>query len=969
MFDVKHLFIDHSAKHMSVNVEKQHGGRRTGAGRKKEEVAADLEESGVSVCREFVWQGGSKRLFAEAEQSPKPVRMFGGVEIAQHRKTKTSNPPACGFRIVEAFRRKTAATALTAAGLYRAAEQYHFDKDQRPLLVKTEERKRKFAAARDNGILPEGAPDDGAILFDAPSTISTIEAYIKSPDGSNTANYAVGKADAALGLYDTRLMCPRGIPGLSRPFRSYLCSDPELDNSADKTGWGGQLFDVDLANAYPTISLNFARAIDMDTPFLSSYVQNTAEWRRNITGIKNAAIVAHFYPDCTVPASEKCGTPVDEAWRVRAEGLIEEIRGLALVLVSDEDLKENEEAFEMFHTVLGDGKTPVSLRGSILSRLYARPERSLVDDGIRLFKRRGFDTVAICADGFVVRATDAARAMSKEGTARAEVERLLSEIKYSGGYKFAIKQWEVPEDLDLPPKNCFDYTHPTFGKLDWNTIFSKACVSHGTYPSVYHGLSRWTLIASRCMQVVSGRKDVVFKLRGGEAGDVVRDERGALVETSKVSSSYVRFRSGFDDAVFDYVSGNSEFTMSWVKSPSEGIHKTLSLTNHHAVVTENLLPTHPEFDPKRMFSVREPALATRHEAFRTMSDADALRISEPLVYHMRHVLCANVAGSLEVLCNVLVRSILGIRGEVVLVFTGAKGGEGKTMFFEFIGKSVLGDTAFCVRSGLDWVTARFNSPLIGKSLVLCEELDGADGKDPSILKHLKAVTTASTFRAEIKGVDEHVHETNIINVIGVSNKETPIPLTAGISRRTITVPVSEKYVGDFDYMSKLSAAMQNPMVSVALGAVLCRGLIAPVQPLTSPLRIPQQVLASELREDEEYEALPLREKVIYMHLAAMIHKAGKAWREVGPMETTYSDIFENANRYFNLRTDVAKDQVSVDTISKFLRKLGVPVTRKRVGGERERVITFVLYPPESAFRLFQPRYLEASLRTFETSFC
>jgi putative DNA primase/helicase len=138
---------------------------------------------------------------------------------------------------------------------------------------------------------------------------------------------------------------------------------------------------------------------------------------------------------------------------------------------------------------------------------------------------------------------------------------------------------------------------------------------------------------------------------------------------------------------------------------------------------------------------------------------------------------------------------------VMIALMSTKQGAGKNIFWNFIGRHIIGKQYFMVLNDLDQLTGKFNGVNENKILTVCDEIGNFGGAYRSNDK-LKNIITQDDQIIERKGFDAaSVADYN--NFVGFSNNEWPWKIESG-DRRHLVLEVSNEKVGDKDYFDRLA---------------------------------------------------------------------------------------------------------------------------------------------------------------------
>lgn len=165
---------------------------------------------------------------------------------------------------------------------------------------------------------------------------------------------------------------------------------------------------------------------------------------------------------------------------------------------------------------------------------------------------------------------------------------------------------------------------------------------------------------------------------------------------------------------------------------------------------------------------------------------------------MLTVLCSNRKDCYDFLLKWISNTIKGNKNNSCLYLKGIQG-IGKSTFFEFMAKHVLGEQ-LCLETGSDPIRTKFNEILGGKLLVSIEELENFSKSEwESISSTLKRMITSPRINLQNKGTKAY-ESNNMNNYILCSNNDA---IKDDEGRRYFILDVSTHRVGDEAYFKQL----------------------------------------------------------------------------------------------------------------------------------------------------------------------
>lgn len=175
---------------------------------------------------------------------------------------------------------------------------------------------------------------------------------------------------------------------------------------------------------------------------------------------------------------------------------------------------------------------------------------------------------------------------------------------------------------------------------------------------------------------------------------------------------------------------------------------------------------------------------------------------QPFIDHIKYVICDNNEELSTYVINWLsfIFQNPGKQNGIALVIVGEQG-TGKNFFTKIIG-SLLGCYVNLNVNRIDQITGRFNTCIENKMLVICNELDTADGKIKADYNALKSRITEPTIDFDEKFKPLRENSQNVSNFILMSNNVIPVRIESG-DRHYVVMKTSMKHKDDESYFSVL----------------------------------------------------------------------------------------------------------------------------------------------------------------------
>lgn len=183
--------------------------------------------------------------------------------------------------------------------------------------------------------------------------------------------------------------------------------------------------------------------------------------------------------------------------------------------------------------------------------------------------------------------------------------------------------------------------------------------------------------------------------------------------------------------------------------------------------------------------------------------------------YIKEVICSNNEEQFEFLKNWLICTVNGVKCDAFTWFQGPQGA-GKSFFWDFLIKYVLGDNAVLKTNDYHiLLPGQFNTIIEGRLLIVLEELGEADVMkllSEQLNQAIKAFTAQETWTIKTKYQSDRPF-TNCTNLAFNTNNNS---FRSRITDRRHNVPdVSDKYVGNKDYFADLVKTCWNDDVGYA----------------------------------------------------------------------------------------------------------------------------------------------------------
>jgi len=168
--------------------------------------------------------------------------------------------------------------------------------------------------------------------------------------------------------------------------------------------------------------------------------------------------------------------------------------------------------------------------------------------------------------------------------------------------------------------------------------------------------------------------------------------------------------------------------------------------------------------------------------------------------HIQEVWCSNKEVSFQYVKKWIINMVAGRKMQTCL-YLKSEQGTGKSSITEFLMYKVLGKNIVHTTNDPSCVSGGWNSELVGKVLLVLEEMPTASEHEwRSLANSIKHYITGKDFVVKEKMVREYVIANFLSMIINSNNNALPIPPD---ERRIFALDVSNKRVGDVRHFKKL----------------------------------------------------------------------------------------------------------------------------------------------------------------------
>lgn len=340
------------------------------------------------------------------------------------------------------------------------------------------------------------------------------------------------------------------------------------------------------------------------------------------------------------------------------------------------------------------------------------------------------------------------------------------EIQQVLGYSFTITQKDIKNTYEAPPKSANAYAKM---KADFE--------------------KRWFLIGATLNQICDDGTRLEHKM--AEAKVICANMMVNVLDPVKMTMKKVPFLT------------------EWIADPNRADYQRCDFIPNREACPEKV------FNLFTGFQIEEDVKEELAENG-AIDEKEQEVLIEPILKHLR-VLCGSedIDYALRWLANLFQRP--DMKSDVGLFFRDMGGllyeggGTGKNLFWEWLGKRLLGEKYYITVDDNSTLYGSFNSVFEGKLLTFVEEANGKDNH--SNIDKLKSNITKKSRTVNRKMMAQYESRDYARYIFG-SNNRNPLPIKQG-DRRFAMWDVDTTYRGDKAYFDALVEAMETRRVCVA----------------------------------------------------------------------------------------------------------------------------------------------------------
>lgn len=196
-----------------------------------------------------------------------------------------------------------------------------------------------------------------------------------------------------------------------------------------------------------------------------------------------------------------------------------------------------------------------------------------------------------------------------------------------------------------------------------------------------------------------------------------------------------------------------------------------------------------------------PSIKSKNDIYIEQYDRTSLDV---FLNFVKEVLANNDKKMFDYLMSWLSNIVKGKKNDSCLYLKGEQG-IGKSTFTEFLRDFVIGQD-LSLETGSEPLKSKFNSDLVGKILVIFEELENFSTNEwNAVSSVLKRYITSPVYRIEAKHLNSY-STTNINNYIINSNNDA---IKDDDGRRYVILDINHKYKGNHNYFGNLKSKCFN----------------------------------------------------------------------------------------------------------------------------------------------------------------
>ena len=425
---------------------------------------------------------------------------------------------------------------------------------------------------------------------------------------------------------------------------------------------------------------------------------------------------------------------------------------------------------------------PTNPIGSCVNMLYCEVENQCLSYMIEYLTRRGFvkDEGVLCFDGFM--------AVKNDKLDREILNQCESFILEKTGVEMPILLKPMDEEYKLPAY-IPDY-------IEYQ-------------PFDIHDPFNWCSFESKYREYeFNSMNDIIDKVR--------EDLARVFAYISGGAPKYI-IKTNAQTNPLELVDGRSNFTNLKFIYLVDGKQKRLNFKDFISI-NGNKINSYSDvvFDPSNTDeSVFNLYRGTQAIELDTLTPEDIKQI-EPILYHMEHILCSGEKQSYDYLLSLLAWKIAkpgDVLGKIIFLYSQKHGTGKNCLWDDFVGPLVLGTSQYLYTTGIDQVIAKHNDNLVGKTLLVCDELALGSDRYHSAFDKLKSIATGPTLIINPKGLKKFTIKNYMTLVVNSNHLSVKVESQ---DRRWFIPTVSEAMAGNTNYFNRLYSCFTQKNANIFL---------------------------------------------------------------------------------------------------------------------------------------------------------
>lgn len=549
--------------------------------------------------------------------------------------------------------------------------------------------------------------------------------------------------------------------------------------------------DIDMVNAHPTILLQYCIKNSIECPALSEYINNRDKSLTDLITIQTA----NNRPTIDTNAAKQVflallNGGVADYKKLKPTPLLQKFKEeLQEIHCNITDLHAKE--WQAFKTKAEKSGKTFNLRASFVNHILLDVENECLQAIWKFFNSP--TNCVFCFDGIMLN-----KSCCQMETLTQTLTECASYVNEQTGYSIKLKHKPMDEGLELPDDI------PEYNETPWDDIKP----FDSSYD--YYWIDFECYISNRIdsySSYVEMKKDILPKLKAVFAY-VSSGETWFIKKTDNGDSLYdiCRKEQPFRRLKLKYYAEADDNTPKPIKiSLMEFITDNLTVLGYSALSNSPI-----ELDRRKLNSWHGFAGREVPEIH--------MDLIKPILDFIREVVCSDeterdyTAMPLDNSADDLLHYVLswfanGIQrpekpnGSALVMVSNE--GTGKNTLLEFMRDFVYGKPITRYLNGTGPITQKHNTALVGRKLIVINEVAGADDTQNFKAKwnSVKTLLTEDVLWVEPKGVDAFQVD-NFANYVFCSNNFDSIYL-AGSDRRYTIIKFSEKYMGNEAYFTQL----------------------------------------------------------------------------------------------------------------------------------------------------------------------